>query len=172
MIPEESAEWILTNTYKADLIAWMSEHQEAFEETLRLSLTNKQPYAWRAAWLLWSCMKENDRRIQPFIADMIGSLHSRNDDHQRELLIILRKMEIPEEKEGLLFDACVKVWEKTGKKPAVRLNAFKLLVKIAEQHPVLLKELVFLIQPQYMDTLSAAAKKSVNKLINGIRRPE
>ncbi|MFH1121305.1 MAG: hypothetical protein V1775_15910 [Bacteroidota bacterium] len=158
-------EWILTNTYKTDLIAWMTAHPEAFEETIILSLSDNQPCAWRAAWLLWSCMEKNDPRVQPFVADMINSLAGKNDDHQRELLIILRKMEIPEESEGLLFNHCTNVWEKVGKKPAVRLNAFKIMVKIAGKHPELHHELILLTQPQYMDSLSVVANKSIALLL-------
>lgn len=162
---DASLEWILTNTYKADLIAWLTARPEAFEEIIKLSLTGKQPVAWRAAWLLWSCMSENDQRVQPYTAEMVGSLAGRNDNHQREILIILRKMEIPEETEGLLFDLCTKVWENAGKKPAVRLNAFKLLVKIAGKHPELQKELIFLTQPHYIVSLSPAAHKSILRLM-------
>ncbi len=162
---DKSLEWILTNTVKAELIAWLDAHPEAFEETLKLSLTNNQPYAWRASWLLWSCMKENDPRVQPYVAGIAGSLSVRNDEHQREFLIILRKMEIPEESEGLLFDVCTRVWEKTGNKPALRLNAFKMLVKIAAKHPELQQEMKFLTQPHYTGSLSPAAIKSISRLL-------
>ena len=143
-------------------------------KTIKLSLTDKHPYSWRAAWLLWSCMEENDPRVQPYISDMIGILTGRNDDHLRELLIILRKMEIPEESEGMLFDRCAKVWEKIGKKPALRLNAFKLLVNIAGKHPELQKELIFLTQPHYIGSLSPAAHKSIALLMKkcGLRLPD
>jgi len=169
MLPIASTEWILTNAYKADLIAWLTAHPEAYEEVIRLSLTDKQPYAWRAAWLLWSCMEANDRRIQPYMAKMIKTLVSTNDEHGRELLIILLKMDIPEESEGVLYNHCVHVWEQTGNKPSVRLNAFKMLIKIAGKHPELQTEISLLAQSQYTDSLSAAANKSISLLLKGIR---
>jgi len=169
MIKKLTPEWILTNTYKADLIAWLSAHPEAFEEVIILSLTDKQPYAWRAAWLLWSCMEVNDKRIQPYLGRMIETLKSTNDDHRRELLIILLKMDLPEESEGLLFDECTEMWVKVGKKPSVRMNALKMMVKIAVRHPGLQQELLYLTQPQYIDSLSAAANKSITLLLKGFR---
>lgn len=163
---EASLEWILTNTYKADLILWLAANPETFEEIIKLSISDKKPYSWRASWLLWSCMKDNDPRVQPYISDIISILPERNDDHVRELMIILRKMKIPEESEGLLFDQCTRVWEKVGKKPGLRLNAFKLLIKIAGKHPELLKELTFITQSQYIDSLSAASKKTIRVLLH------
>ena len=75
-------------------------------------------------------------------------------------------MEIDEEYEGTLFNICVNVWEKINKKPSVRYNAFKLIIKIAKKHPDLSHEVVFLTQNQYMDSLSDTVKKSISKMIN------
>ena len=36
------------------MIAYMETHPEAYEEAVQLAISDKQPYAWRAAWLLWS----------------------------------------------------------------------------------------------------------------------
>jgi len=162
-------EWILTNSYKADMISYASAHPEVFQEAIHLAIADKQPYSWRAAWLLWSCMEENDQRIQGYVKNIIETIAIRNDDQQRELLIILQKMEIDEELEGLLFNHCVTVWEKINKKPSVRLNAFKVIVKIAHKHPGLSHEITFLTQDQYMDSLSASVKKSISKLIKEFR---
>ena len=163
--PETAFEQVLTNTYKAGMISYMAAHPEDFEEAIQLAISDKQPYSWRAAWLLWSIMEVNDTRIQEYIKDIIGTIANRNDDHQRELLKILQQMEINEEYEGLLFNLCTTVWDKIKKKPSVRLTAFKMMVKIAKNHPDLSREIIFLTQDQYMDSLSPAAKKSIFKMI-------
>jgi hypothetical protein len=36
------------------LISYLSAHPEYFEEAITLAISDKQPYSWRAAWLLWS----------------------------------------------------------------------------------------------------------------------
>jgi hypothetical protein len=162
---ETELEWTLTNSYKADMISYLAAHPEDFEEAIKLAITDKQPYSWRAAWLLWSCMEENDQRIQGYLKRIINTISDKNDDQQRELLIILQKMEINEKLEGLLFNHCVTVWEKISKKPSVRYNAFKIIVKIAKKHPDLSHEIVFLTQDQYMDSLSPTVKRSISKLV-------
>ena len=162
---ETALEHILTSCYKADMISYMDAHPEDFEEAIKLAISNKQPYSWRAAWLLWSCMEENDQRIQGYIKNIINTITTKNDDHQRELLKILLQMELNEEFEGFLFNVCVTVWEKINKKPSVRLTAFKIIVKIAKKHPDLFHEIIFFTQNQYMDSLSPAVKKSISKMI-------
>jgi hypothetical protein len=158
-------EHILTSSYKADLLSYMNAHPEDFKEAIELAVSNKQPYSWRAAWLLWSCMEENDQRIQGYIKNIINTITTKNDDHQRELLKILLLMELDEEYEGFLFDVCVSVWEKINKKPSVRFTAFKVIVKIAEKHPDLSHEIIFLTQNQYMDSLSPVVKRSISRMI-------
>ena len=162
---ETALEQILMNSYKDGMISYMNAHPEDFEESIKLALSDKQSYSWRAAWLLWSCMKENDPRIQPFIKSIINVLTSKNDDHQRELLKILLQMELNEKQESFLFDVCMSVWEQINKKPSVRFTAFKFIVKIVKKHPDLSHEIIYLIQNQYMDSLSPAAKKSIHKMI-------
>jgi len=162
---ETAFEHILVNSYKADLVSYIHAHPEDFEEAIKLAVADKQPYSWRAAWLLWSCMQENDKRIQVYFNEIISALTSKKDDHQRELLKILLKMELNEEYEGILFNICSGVWEKINKKPSVRLTALKIIVKIVKQHPDLSHEIIFLTQSQYMDSLSPAVKKSVSKMI-------
>jgi len=167
---ETSLEYILTNSYKADMISYLESHPDDFEEAIRLALSDNQPYSWRAAWLLWSCMERNDHRIKRHIKEMINTLKVKNDDQQRELFIILQKMELEEEYEGELFNICVDVWGKVNKQPSVRYNAFKLIIKIAKKYPDLSHEVLILTQNQYMDSLSDTVKKSISEMINELKR--
>jgi hypothetical protein len=162
---ETELEWMLTNSYKADMISYLSTHPEDFEEAIKLAIGDKQPYSWRAAWLLWSCMEKNDNRIQGYVKPIIETISGKNDDQQRELLMILQQMDINEELEGILLNHCMTVWEKINKKPSVRFNAFKVIVQIVQKHIELSHELVFLTQDQYMDSLSPTVKKSIYEMI-------
>ena len=163
---ETKLEHILTNSYKADMISYMKSHPEDFEEAIELAIKDKQPYSWRAAWLLWSCMDKNDQRINKYIEKIIDTLPTKSDDQLRELLIILQRMELKDQYEGKLFDICVNIWENIGKQPSVRYNAFKLMIRIIKRHPDLSKEVVFLTESQYTDSLSDTVKKSISKMIS------
>ena len=110
-------------------------------------------------------MDENDKRIQGYLDAIINTLTTRDDNHLRELLIILLRMEINEDREGSLYNLCVTVWEKINKKPSVRFNAFRMILKIARKHPDLSQEVLLLTQNQYMNSLSPTAKRSIFKMI-------
>jgi hypothetical protein len=162
---ETELEWMLTNSYKTEMISFLSTHPEYFEEAIQLAITDRQPYSWRAAWLLWSCMEKNDQRVQGHIKDLIDCIPTKNDNQQREIFLILQKMELDEELEGVLFNICLSVWEKIDKKPSVRLNALKLLIKIAQKYPGLSQEIVLLSNDQFLESLSPGVKKSIAQMI-------
>ena len=153
------------STNKAGMISYLYAHPEDFEEAIKLAIADKQPYSWRAAWLLWSCMEENDPRIKGYIKKIMSTLTHKNDGHQRELLKILLQMEINSTNEGFLFNVCVTVWERVNKSPSVRFTAFRTIVKIAKKHPDLFHEILYLTQHQYLDPLSPAVRKSVARMI-------
>lgn len=163
---ETPLEKTLTSCYKDEIIAFMNAHPECFEEAVELAVSDKQPYSWRAAWLLWSVIEENDKRIKKFIKRIVNAAKTNSDSHQRELLKILLMMELDEKYESVLFDLCMNIWEQISKAPSVRVNALKLIVKIANKHPELKKEISFLAQDHYLESLSPGAQHSALKLLN------
>jgi hypothetical protein len=156
----------LISCYKDEMISFMNDHPECFEEAFELALSDKQPYAWRAAFLLWSVIEINDKRIKKFIKRIVNAAKTKSDSHQRELLKILLMMELDEKYESVLFDLCMNIWVQISKAPAVRVNALKLIVKIANKHPELKKEISFLAQDHYLESLSPGARHSALKLLN------
>lgn len=165
---ETAFEKILTNSHRPTMEAYVASHPKSFEEAIKLAIADKQPYSWRAAWLLWSCIEKNDKRIRKHVKEIINVLPKRNDNQKRELLKILEQMEINEKLEGVLFNHCVNIWKKIDKKPAVRFNAFKIMANIAKRHPELFKEIISLTQNQYTENLSSAVNKSINKILKEI----
>ena len=77
-------------------------------------------------------------------------------------------MELDEKYEGVLFDICMGIWEQIIKAPSVRVNALKLIVKIATKHPELKKEISFIAQDHYLESLSPGARHSVKKIMSKI----
>jgi len=162
---ETNLEYTLTNSYKDDLISYIESHQDDFLELVKLSISDKQPYSWRAAWLLWSCMDNNDKRIRKHIKKIIDILPDRQDNQQRELLMVLQRMEIDTKFEGQLFDSCTKLWGNINKNPSLRFNAFKIMVAISKRHPNLSNEIESLTDKYYIDTLTDNVKKSIFRLM-------
>ncbi|MEN8191260.1 MAG: hypothetical protein ABFS12_00505 [Bacteroidota bacterium] len=166
---EESLKDILTARLRKDeMVAFLKKHPNKFEEVLNTALTDNQPEAWRAAWLLNHYMKENDQRVKLQIKKIIKVIPTKQDGHQRELLKILNKMELSEKQQGKLFDICLTIWESIHKSPSVRGTAFMFLLKISKKYPELRNEIVHLTQNHYTDTLSPGIKHSFNKIIEGL----
>jgi hypothetical protein len=165
---ETKLEHILVNSHKAELITYMGSHPENFDELIKLAIADKHRYSWRAAWLLWGCMSPNDRRIRKYIKRIIDVLPTKMDSQQRELLIVLQRMELNDNHEGYVFDICTKIWQKTSNTPSLRYNAFKLMVKISKKHPDLFKETNYLAKPLYIDLLSSTVRKSIFKMLEDL----
>jgi len=168
MQSETPLEHILISSYKDGMISFMDSHPDVFEEAIELAISNKQPYSWRAAWLLWSCMEENDVRIHPYLKRIINSIENKEDGHQRELIKILSQMDLKEEDEGVLFNLCINLWEQINIKPSVRFTAFKFIVETAKKYPELKEEISFLSQNHYLETLSPGIRNSVYKMMKEI----
>ena len=163
---QKTLEQILISSYKEEMISFMHTHQEVYDEAVELAVGDNQPFSWRAAWLLWSCMENNDKHIQKHIKTILKSIPAKKDGHQRELIKILSRMKLKDEQEGILFNICMNIWEGIHKNPSVRVTAFKFIVKLAKKHSELKNEITFLTQDHYMDTLSPGVKNSVSKMLN------
>lgn len=156
----------LTNEYKERMIAFLNDHPESFQEAIELAIIDDQPYSWRSAWLLWSCLDKFGTQCQVYTDAIIKSIPSKADGHQRELLKILFELPLNETQEGILYDLCINLWLGIHKKPSIRYTAFRFLVKIATKHPDLIREIHYLTENKYLESLSPGVKKGVGKLLN------
>lgn len=165
----ENIEHILLAYTKTEMVAYMDAHKDDVGVLFDMALGNKQTFSWRAAWLLFNCMEEGDSRLQKHVKEIIEVIEEKKEGHQRELLKILQKLHIDEDNEGQLFDICITIWEDIGKRPSVRFQALKIILKIAQKHPALINEISFLTQEHYLETLSPGIKRvcrqSLEKLL-------
>lgn len=155
----------LITANKNEMISFLESKPEYFNEMLQLALSDKQPYSWRAAWLLNNCMENNDKRIKKYAKTILDSIKSKKDGHQRELIKILLKMDLKEIHEGFFFNICLDIWKQINKGSSVRFVALQSIVKLAKKHNELIEEIVFLTQDHYLESLSPGIKNSVRKII-------
>jgi len=161
---------ILMSHDKTRTIAYLKAHPEEVDEAVRLALGDQRPFCWRAAWLLYHCLQPNDPRILPKIDSIIGCLPEKEDGHQRELIKILLLMDLNEQQEGVVFDLCMNMWETIQKAPSVRHTAFKMIARITEKYPDLKKEIAFITQDRYLETLSPGIRRSVERMVADTHR--
>lgn len=161
---------ILMKRRKPEMISFLLENPEYFEEAMELALQNEVDHSWRAAWMIVGTVKKNDPRIKPYILKILDIIPDRRDGHQRELLKILLTMKLEEDFESLLFDLSVQLWEQIRKKPSVRYYAFKGMINVAEKYPELKNEVLSLTQPHFVNPLSAGIRKGILKEIEELRK--
>jgi hypothetical protein len=157
---------ILINTYKKSMVEYINENPQEFDKLVQLIFTEKQAFAWRAAWLTWSCMEENDKRIEKYVHNLIDCLPVKPGNMRKDIYCILAKMDVDEDLEGRLFDQCISDWENLSNEPAVRANAFKIIIKIGKKYPELLPEIKALTKEMYFQNASKGLQKSVTKRLS------
>ncbi len=162
---ETNLEYTLKNSQKDDWNFYIRTHQEDFSELINLSISDKQPYSWRASWLLSSCIKKNDERVIIYINSIIDVLPSLQNNQQRGLLKVLQKMVIDPKYEGILFDTCAKIWENIKNNPSLRFQALKTMVDMSKKYPDFLNEIILLTDTYYTENLTEGVKKSVFRII-------
>ena len=166
--PETPLEHILTNSYKADLVDYINQHPGDFAKLCQLALSGKQPYSQKAAWLLWSCMKKNDPRVKKYYHKIINVLPQIPGRQQRELLMVLEKMDLNTKFVAPLFDTCTAIWQTLNNKPSIRYVALRIMIKIGHRYPDLANETRLLTGDIYIDQLSGPVRKSVLRLVQSL----
>lgn len=165
---ESELQYALTHLHKAELVLFLKDHPEYFSEAVQLAISTKQPYAWRSAWLLWSCLAPNDVRMQEYLPQIIDVIAEKPDNHQRELLKILLKMELNKKQQSYLFEFCIELWKQVDRVPSIRFTAFKFIAKILHEHPELSKEVEHLLDDKYLNNLSPTARRSIMRLVGNL----
>ena len=162
---------LLLHASKKDTTAYMQAHPHHFQDALEMALSDRQPLAWRAASLVKDCMKPNDPRVSQHLNHIVKLLPTKSDSQLRELLLILQKMRITEELEGPLFDLCLQAWQAVDKRPSIRYTALKTILTLVKKYPELSSEISFLTEDHYLETLSPAIRRGVQKSVGQLHRP-
>ena len=157
---------LLPCTPKHQLLAYLKQEPVDLKKLYSLALSEQQPYAWRAAWLLSACLQKNDPGLSYFLEAIVKQLPVKTDGHNRELLHIIKRFEWKESWIAILFDKCHLLWCTTASISSLRCNAFSILFDIVQIYPELKTELILLCEEHYLLELSPAIKKSILKKIS------
>ena len=139
-----------------------------FNFLLKHMTKDVKPTSWRSAWVINHLMKDDDKRIKKELSTIIKSIKGKSDGHQRELIRIVRKMNLSEKNEGFFFDTCMQVWEDVHKKPATRHYAGLFIIEMAKKYPEINNELEYLTTDYYTKTLSPGIKRIFEKELTKI----
>ena len=160
-MPSVELKKLLDRQHSKDyVVAFLNKNNANFKQAIALIQSNEQPNAWRTAWMLCHATKKQDKRIFPYLLDIIKAIPNKKDGQQRELLKLVMKMEpLNEDAEGYFFDVCTSLWEDVNKQPAVRYYAGCYMITMATKYPEIKNELEVIFGDYYTQCLSQGIKR-------------
>lgn len=130
-------------------IAEVGHSEEKFATLLDLALFEKDPLAWRAAWILDGSDEKHPGLAFRFRSKIIRNLPPlESKGSLRSLLRLLCRYEIHEEDQGLLIDLCFGYMVSELYPVAVKVHAMQIIYKHALLYPELKQELITVIEDQ------------------------
>ncbi len=123
--------------------------EEAFKTLLDIALYEKDPLAWRAAWVL----DGSDERSPGLATDFISGIVHRLPEIEsrgslRSLLRLLCRYDIHEDGQGILIDLCFKYLVSELYPVAVKVHAMQIIYQHVLIYPELKEELSTVIKDQ------------------------
>ncbi|MBA4303009.1 MAG: hypothetical protein C0424_02160 [Sphingobacteriaceae bacterium] len=158
-----SFERLLLSGMKAEMVAYLRDHLNEFAVAVELGLTKRQPLAWRSVWVLEEVMAHGDTRILPYLSRIFEFLPGAEDGHCRQWLMVLHRINLPDDHLAPLFDLCMGIWCHPGKQPSVRYHAFLTMLHIADRFPELKHEIAASLTAPLLESLSPGIRKSLLK---------
>ena len=130
-------------------IAEVGKSGEKFETLLKLTLFEKDPIAWRAAWILDGSDYQQPGLAKPFLSQIIQNLPQlESKGALRSLLRLLCRFDIHEDDQGLLIDLCFGYMVSELYPVAVKVHAMQIIYNHTLIYPELKEELITVIEDQ------------------------
>lgn len=130
-------------------IAEVGASEKKFKSVLDISLHEKDPLAWRAAWIFDGSDEKNPGLAREFISSIARSLPViESKGCLRSLLRLLCRYDIAEEHQGRLIDLCFKYQVSELYPVAVKVHAMQIIYNHALIYPELKEELITVILDQ------------------------
>ena len=122
---------------------------EHFRSLLKLSLHEKDPFAWRAAWILDGSDEKYPGMAVPHLHEIVRRLPGiRSTGVIRSLLRMLSRYEIPEEDQGMLVELCFGYMTSELYPVAIKVYAMQIIYNHVLLYPELKGELRTVIEDQ------------------------
>ena len=146
-------------------------HSEAhFRSLLDIALLDKDPEAWRAAWVLDGSDEQNPgialKHISAIVQQLL-QLESRGS--LRSMLRLLCRYEIHEEDQGLLIDLCFGYMVSELYPVAVKVHAMQIIYNHVLIYPELKDELVSVLEDQVANN-SVGFKSRARRIIRQLEK--
>lgn len=157
-----------SRTEKELMIREVGHSRQKFSTLLVLALNEKDPIAWRAAWVLDGCDEQVPGLAKLSIPTIIHSFSGLDSTGTlRSLLRLLCRYEIDEKDQGILIDLCFSYLVSELFPLAVKVHAMQVIYNHVLIYPELKHELISVIRDQ-MDNNSVGFKARGMRLIKNM----
>lgn len=137
---------------------------------LALIFEDKDPIAWRAAWILDGSDELHPGLVRERITGIIRKLPDlESAGALRSLLRMLCRYEIPEEEQGLIIDLCFSYLMSELYPVAVKVHAMQIIYHHTLLYPELKEELQTVIEDQ-MENNSVGFKSRGNRILQQLEK--
>jgi hypothetical protein len=157
-------------------VGLIGDNPEIFKKFLDFALSDKGPYAMRAARVVQLSSHHHPELVRPYLKEIIHKLpYFKNDGLRRGLFKILteRSLDLDEESFGILADTTFNCLNNPAEKPAMKVYSMEILFRISEFYPEIKPELISILEdqmPRSTVAVKSAGKKLLRKLY--IRRKD
>lgn len=136
-----------------------------FKMLLDLALNEKDPIAWRAAWILDGSDELHPGLASNFISHIVQSLPGLvSKGTLRSILRMLCRYDIPEKEQGIIIDLCFQYLVSELYPVAVKVHAMQIIYNHVLLYPELKDELITVITDQ-VDNNTVGFKSRGKRLI-------
>jgi hypothetical protein len=139
----------LSSSEKELIVRELGDSERNFTTLLELALFEKDPMAWRAAWVLDGCDERHPELSTAFLSRIIRHLpETESMGTLRSMLRLLSRHEILEADQGALIDLCFGTMVSERFPVAVKVYAMQIIYNHVLIYPELKEELVSVIRDQ------------------------
>jgi hypothetical protein len=124
--------------------------------------------AWKAGWILNRAVSLQIINLDQHYVQIWSSIRGKPANQRRELLRLLENCNLNNKTSGHIFDVAVDCWIKIGAQPSSRFVAFRLMLKVAEQHGELRNEVKLMCASHMLQGLSPGIKRAIQKRIQSL----
>ncbi|PID92410.1 MAG: hypothetical protein CSA96_03450 [Bacteroidetes bacterium] len=158
-----------SGTEKNDLTKRILEEPACRQSLLRLALRDKDPLAWRAAWI-FDAADEQEAFARGFIPEIVQALPGlKSSGSMRCLLRMLSRYEIPEDEQGILLDICFSSLVSEAAPIAVKAHAMQIIYQHSLLYPELGRELKTILEDQ-MENNTAGYKSRARRILKQLKK--
>jgi hypothetical protein len=155
---------------KEMLIKEVGDSDEKFTELLDLCINEKDPLAWRAAWILDGSDEQIPGQAEKHISGIVAALPDMHSTGSlRSLIRLLCRHEIPEDDQGILIDLCFSYLVSEVIPVAVKAHAMQIIYQHALIYPELKGELISILEDQ-MENNSVGFSSRGRRIIRDLKK--